>query len=219
MVREETHISHRTAYSRHNTAADIESRTTRDWNDRKLKTSVIHPLITDCQVDLFASRLSHQLDRYVIWRPDPQALHTDAFTMSWSNIRAYAFPAFNLFHAVLHKTRAETATLTLAPLWSAQPWWPLLIGMLIDYPVYLGDDPALLADMSNPGQIHPLFPTLKLAVWRISGDILLQQAFQTRLSTFSQTASRPQPPNRTIAHGLSGVAGVLNGKVIPYFVP
>ncbi len=70
-----------------NTTADIESRTTRDWNDCKLKTSVIRLLITDCQVDLFASRLSHQLDQYVSWRPDPQALHTDAFTMSWSSIQ------------------------------------------------------------------------------------------------------------------------------------
>jgi hypothetical protein len=65
-----------------NTAADIESRTTRDWNDRKLKTSVIHPLITDFQVDqisiihpLITDFQVHQLDRYVIWRPDPQALH------------------------------------------------------------------------------------------------------------------------------------------------
>ena len=84
-----------------NTVADVESRTTRDWNDWKLKSDVILPLITECQVDLFALRLSHQLDKYVSWRPDPNALYTDAFAISWSNMTAYAFPPFNLIHAVL----------------------------------------------------------------------------------------------------------------------
>ena len=81
-----------------NTVADVESRATRDWNDWKLKSDVILPLITECQIDLFASRLSHQLDKYVSWRPDPNALYTDAFTISWSNMTAYAFPPFNLIN-------------------------------------------------------------------------------------------------------------------------
>jgi hypothetical protein len=86
-----------------NTAADTESRTVRDLNDWKLSSTVIHPMITECQVDLFASRLSHQLDQYVSWRPDHKAIHTDAFTMNWSNMTAYAFPPFNMIHAVLEK--------------------------------------------------------------------------------------------------------------------
>ena len=40
-----------------NTVADVESRATRDWNDWKLKSDVILPLITECQINLFASRL------------------------------------------------------------------------------------------------------------------------------------------------------------------
>ena len=160
-----------------------------------------------------------QLDKYVSWRPEPNALYTDAFAISWSNMTMYDFPPFNLIHAVMHKVRAENATLVLvAPLWSAQPWWPLLIGMLIDYPVYLGNNKELLTDMSNPGVFHPLFPTLKLAVWKISGDSSRQLAFQAQLSNSFQTALRPQPPNHTTAHGLSGVAGVINGKVFPDFV-
>ena len=203
-----------------NTAADIESRTSRDRNDWKLKASVILPMISHCQVDLFASRLSHQLDQYVSWRPDPKAIHTDAFAMNWSNIEAYAFPPFNLVHAVLHKTKTDMASIVLvAPLWSAQPWWPLLLELLIDYPVYLGNDPDLLEDVSNPGTIHPLFPSLRLAVWKISGNLSQQRAFQRQLPNSSPTVSRPQPPNPTTAHGLSGVVGVRNGKVIQYLVP
>ena len=37
----------------------------------------------------------------------------------------------------------ECDLVLVAPLWSAQPWWPLLIGMLIDYPVYLGNNSSL----------------------------------------------------------------------------
>ena len=103
----------------------------------------------------------------------PQRVIHGAFAISWSNMTAYsmpiqyililyAFPPFNLTHAVLHKVRAENATLVLvAPLWSVQPWWFLLIVMLIDYPVYLGNNKELLTDVSNPGPFHPLFPTLK----------------------------------------------------------
>ena len=144
-------------------------------------------------------------------RPDPGAIHVDAFTMNWTNLIAYAFPPFNLIPAVLHKTKKETATLILiAPLGSAQPWWPLLI----DYPVYLGNNSNLLTDVSHPKTTHPLFPALKLAVWRISGDISKQQVFLQQLSTCSPKALRPQPPRHITVPGLSGAAGVKNGRVI-----
>ena len=47
-------------------------------------------------IDLFASRLSYQLDQFVSWRPDPLAIHTDAFTLDWATFRGYAFPPFAL---------------------------------------------------------------------------------------------------------------------------
>ena len=36
-----------------------------------------------CSIDLFASRLNNQLPRYASWHPDPFAVETDAFQMSW----------------------------------------------------------------------------------------------------------------------------------------
>ena len=163
---------------RNNVVADEESRKMKDNNDWKIDSNVIQPLIKECQIDLFASRLTHQLDKYVSWRPDPGEIHVDAFTMNWRNLITYAFPPFSLIPAVLHKTKKEMATLILiAPLWSAQPWWPLLIDLVIDYPVYLGNNPNLLADVSHLNAIHPLFPALRLAVWKISGDISKQKAF------------------------------------------
>ena len=102
--------------------ADTESRVKRDLNDWMLHRKVIAPLIRHCAVDLFASRLSDQLGKYVSWRPDPNAFHNDAFTLDWSSLTPYAFPPFSLIPTVLHKTKRERATLVLvAPIWKAQP--------------------------------------------------------------------------------------------------
>jgi hypothetical protein len=142
-----------------NVEVDAESRVKRDLNGWRIHPKVIAPLIRYCTVDLFASRLTHQLKQYVSWRSDANAMHIDAFTMDWSNLVAHAFPPFSLLPAVLHKANKEGATLVLvAPLWTAQPWWPLLIELIVDYPIYLGNDPKLLQDVSNKGAIHPLFP-------------------------------------------------------------
>ena len=202
-----------------NVEADAESRIKRDLNDWKIHPAVIAPLIRHCTVDLFASRLTHQLKRYVSWRPDPNAIHIDAFTLNWSNLMAYAFPPFCLIPAVLHKVKREHATIVLvAPLWTAQPWWPLLIELLVDYPIYLGNNPKLLQEASSPGMIHPLFPSLKLAVWKISGNITQQWEFQKKLLNSSATALRAQPPKHIMFPRLSRVAGVRKGKVIPFYV-
>ena len=42
---------------------------------------IIQLSLLNCQTDLFASRLTTQLTDYISWRPDPGAIHTDAFTI------------------------------------------------------------------------------------------------------------------------------------------
>ena len=122
-------------------------------------------------------------------------MHNDAFMMDWSNLMAYAFPPFNLIPSVLQKAKKEHATLVLvAPLWTTQSWWSLLIELIVDYPVCLGNNPKLLQDVSGPGAMHPLFSSLKLAVWRISGDVTKQWEFQKKLPNSSAATPRAQPP-------------------------
>ena len=43
-------------------------------------------------VDLFASGLNKQLDRFVSFKLDPEAIDIDAFPISWTNLKFYAFP-------------------------------------------------------------------------------------------------------------------------------
>ena len=64
-----------------NTIADLESRTFLDSTDWQLDPTVISAFLTNCNTDLFASRLTAQLPQYVSWRPDPGAFHIDALTL------------------------------------------------------------------------------------------------------------------------------------------
>jgi len=57
-----------------------------DWTEWKLDQQVLSDtffLLGKPDLGLFASRLDHQLTRYVSWIPDPNAVGVDAFTLDW----------------------------------------------------------------------------------------------------------------------------------------
>lgn len=122
------------------------------------------PFLKGCEIDrlLLAYLFS--------WRLDPEALHADALPMDWAPFKGYAFPPFNLIPAVLNKVTQEKADIILvAPIWPAQPWWPLLLSLLVEQPVLLPSSRHLLRDPADPQRIHPVFPRLHLAVFHVSG--------------------------------------------------
>ena len=78
-----------------NTTADRESRTLQDRWDWQIHPNIfqrINQKWGPLSVDLFASRLTHQLPEYYSWRPDPYAKATDAFLQTWSGKMCYANP-------------------------------------------------------------------------------------------------------------------------------
>ena len=78
-----------------NLRADKESRVMTDPSDWKLNPAFLKILFQKwgpLEVDLFASRVTFQLPHFVSWKPDPQAIATDAFLMNWRDFRGYAFP-------------------------------------------------------------------------------------------------------------------------------
>ena len=114
-----------------NILADLESRVFLDQTDWKLDHQVIQPFLSQCRTDLFATRLTRQLKQYISWRPDPEACDTDALSVNWQGLKGYAFPPFNLIPAVLKKVVTDqTEIVLIAPVWQAQPWWPLLLSLL-----------------------------------------------------------------------------------------
>ena len=108
-----------------NSRADKESRLLQSSAEWRLHRGVFRQIMSalgPCQVDLFATRLNCQLQRYVSWRSDPFAIATNAFTLNWQDMEGYAFPPFALIGKCLQKVREERATLLLiAPTWSTQP--------------------------------------------------------------------------------------------------
>ena len=198
-----------------NTIADSESRVFNDSSEWKIDPQTISPFLKGCEIDLFASRLSAQLPQYVSWRLDPEAVHADALTMDWAPFKGYAFPPFNLIPAVLHKVSQDKADIILvAPIWPAQPWWPLLLSLLIEHPVLLPRSRHLLRDPTDPQRINPMFPRLHLAVFHVSGDSTRQWAFQTVLRRFSFRLPANLRGKHINQRGDAGVAGVLRERLI-----
>ena len=81
-----------------NVEADRQSRLPQSPLKWTLDKAVFKDCISELNVlptiDLFASRISHQLPNYVSWRPDPGAVSIDAFHLSWKEYVPYIFPHF-----------------------------------------------------------------------------------------------------------------------------
>ena len=185
-----------------------------DNSDWMLDPSLIRPLLSDCKTDLFASRLTHQLPYYVSWRPDPRAFHSDAFSLNWRGLKGNAFPPFNLIPKFLDKIISDQAeVLLVAPVWQAQPWWPLPLQLLIQPPILLPVSPHLLTDPAEPQAIHPMFPRLHLGVFRISYKATKQRAFQQTLPNYLSQPLDPPHIKPMSPAGNAGAAGVVREKL------
>ena len=140
-----------------NVLADAESQKIRqiEW---KLDTKVFKKLQEmrgPLAIDLFASRISHQLPIYISWLPDPKAWKIDAFSIDWNLEGIYCFPPFCLISRILHRVILQQASmLIIVPLWQQRPWYPQLLDLLVDFPILLPktniiSDPAQRRTMTN----------------------------------------------------------------------
>ncbi len=129
-----------------NIEADALSRKFNDDLEWSLNIEVflsIEQIYGPFDIDLFASRLNHKLDTYVSFRPDPNAVAVDAFSISWSNMTSYIFAPFSTLGMVLRKIVEDTAdAVVVAPIWTTQTWWPSLLALLHDRPRILPDPSA-----------------------------------------------------------------------------
>ena len=111
-----------------NHIADFKSRHFHDNTDWTLHPTVFSSITNTFfypEIDLFASRLNKQVDRFVSWKPEPGAWAVDAFHLSWKPLTFYAFPPFSLIGQVLRKVLQEEAEgILVVPLWTTQPWSP-----------------------------------------------------------------------------------------------
>ena len=203
-----------------NLRADRESRVITDSSDWKLNPAsfkILVPKWGPLQVDLFASRLTFQLPRFVSWKPKPYAIATDAFLMNWEYIRGYAFPPFALIGRCLQQVMTQNVDhlVLVAPVWPAQPWYPVLLHLAVDKPLLLPVTPELLL---KDNQAHPL-TNLQLAGWVLSASAIKHQVFRQKLETFCWQHGEETPPVPTLVPETNGLAGVVNDKLIPFQLP
>ena len=187
-----------------NVKADKMSRITHDNMEWKLDSSAFHDVtqLWDVpDIDLFASRLNAQLDRYVSWKHDPGASHVDAFTLPWATYSlAYAFPPFSCISRSLKKIRDDAAeAVIVVPRWTSQPWFPLLLRMLTD-DVFLF--PRNILSCHHKHQPPP--DNLRLMACRVSGKAMLSSQYRHRLSGSSVTRGRSRRGGSTAVRSNAG---------------
>ena len=104
------------------TAVNIPGKVNEDADGKSLKkqkglewmlnkdifSKIVHHFSFGPSVDLFASRVNNQLPHYVVYHPDPGALHVNAFTIPWENFKA--FPPFAILGKVPQKVISNRST-------------------------------------------------------------------------------------------------------------
>jgi hypothetical protein len=164
------------------------------------------------QVDLFASRINHQLPLYVARYPDPGDMAVDSFSLKWNQWTVFIHPPIVLLPRILLKLREDSATgLVIAPTWRGQPWFPALLEMLMDYPAQIPMSETVLTLPFDQEAVHPMWRTLRLAVWPLSGLVSRQQEFRQRCARSSWPPGEKSHKKYMKRPGSCGIAGVLNG--------
>ena len=168
-----------------NVLADKASREKHSDTEWKLNPELFDSIVTlwgPVSVDLFASRLNYQLKPFVSWRPDPEAMAIDAFSLDWRELYFYAFPPFSLITRVLQKVEQDQSQgIIIVPMWNTQVWFPRLLHLLIDFPVTLPKGPRTLLLPFNQEKAHPLHKKLTLLACKLSGIPSQQEAFRKKL--------------------------------------
>jgi len=167
-----------------NTEADAQSRMLHDNTEWKLHSNLFKAVIElwhEPHIDMFASRLNYQLQKYVSWKPDPFACAIDAFNMSWQNLFIYAFPPFSVIGKVLQKIEHEAIeAIVIVPYWTTQSWFNKFMNLLIDCPFFLPRE-----CISHPvKELETHLPKMKLMVGRLSGNSMKAKTFRQELLTF-----------------------------------
>lgn len=204
-----------------NVTADSLSRNFSDTTEWKLHEKVFSLICSQCftpDIDLFASRLNAQLNKFVSWMPDPEAFSTDAFSVSWSQFKPYVFPPFSMLSRVIRKIQDDQVSkaILIVPYWTTQTWFPQLLDILIRRPMLVRPQKNLLR-LTHNSQTHTLNLRKRfLVVCVVSGLLSEREVFQAKLPKLYQVHGGKVQQNNMILPGENGHFGALRGKSIPW---
>ena len=121
-------------------------------------------------IDLFASRINHQLKVFYSFRPDPECYGVDAFTVDWHDIQFYAFPPFSCVARTIQKICQDGAIgLLVVSDWPNQPWYGAFLDIIIKR-IFLPPREDLL-HLPQKERKHPLREHLGLIAAIVSGRL------------------------------------------------
>ena len=119
-------------------------------------------------IDLFATRLNTQCEKYYAWKPDPGAIAFDAFIQSWEFNAMYAFPPFSIINRVLSRLQRGSCDLVVVlPLWPTQTWFARALHLAVDYPRLLPMTRHLTAHATGSTNGAPIHQQTKVDSFQI----------------------------------------------------
>ena len=202
-----------------NTKTDALSRFSKKLNDDmewSLNDTVFNKIeskMGKCDIDLFASAKNFKIDKYASFVPDIRAYAVNAFSLTWTNASHYIFPPFSMLGAVLQKIRLDQARATLiALLFTTQPWFPQILQPTCGHCYILPKMDNLLS-IPNKKQKHPL-KSMKIGVFKISGDISEVTEFQKRLPMSSLPPGEIAQRNSMGHISKNGCTFAVKGKLV-----
>ena len=186
-----------------NRVADALSRGKIVPTEWTLHSNVVHQIFQYHEqplIDLFATAENTQLLVFCARYYHPKAWATDALSLDWTNMYAYAFPPISLLPRVIGKVeRSLCKILLIAPFWPRQPWFVRLVRLLVGPPLILPARPDLLFQPSS-GILHPAPVDLHLTCWPLSKDPSARRAFLRTLPPWLHEAA-------ALPHGRCTTAG------------
>ena len=166
------------------------------------------------EIDLFASRINKKYEKYASWKPDPFSVIVDAFSANWACLKFYAFPPFSMVLACVQKIRAEQATgVLVVPLWITQPWFPIVMRMLVQPPIVSPLNSLFLSYQKETK--HQQHKNLRMMACHLSGDITKSKAFHLGPLTSCVPPGEPLPKINIKSILKNGLISVVDRRLIP----
>lgn len=165
-------------------------------------------------IDLFASIQNRKMEMFCSWEVHPQALATDALTISWDRMYAYAFPPICLIPKVLeHMKQFQCTLILIAPQWPRRHWYTTLLQMCVAQPIRLPHRHDLLKQPKTM-IFHPNPEVFNLNAWLLSTSNSDQKAFRRKLENFWLPHGEKEPKEIIHTNSNNSIVGVLHGKLI-----
>ena len=173
------------------TVADKESRLNQvdtEWMPQsKFLNLALEHLRFKPEIDLFATNINIQFDKYAAFRPDPRAMYIDAFSIDWCDLKFYTFPPISVIPSVLSKVKQDSAEgIIVVPFWPTQVWYPVMLKMLVSTPILLNSRKSLLVLPQTPNLVHPMWKKMNMLVVHLSGSLQKANQYQEMLLKYYQ---------------------------------